>query len=77
MSPIVGVFPGQLSAIISLFLWNPSKAEPEKPLSLGNTVGLTKGGPVWRKHRGVEYPSPQMGMGRSEFLLLALLLYDS
>lgn len=52
VSPVTGVFPGQLSAITSLFLWNPSKAEPEKSLSLGNTVGLTEGGPVWGKPRG-------------------------
>lgn len=43
MSPVTGVFPAQLSAVISLFPWNPIKAEPKvAPLSLGNTVGLRK-----------------------------------
>lgn len=59
MSPVTGVLPGQLSTIVSLFPWDPIRAEPKKPLSLGNTVGLSKGGPVWGKHRGVKYPSPQ------------------
>lgn len=44
-------FPGQLSAVTSLFLWNPSQAESEKPLSLGITVGVTKGRLVWGKAR--------------------------
>lgn len=41
---VMGVFPGQLSAVTSLFLWNPSQAESEKPLSLGITVGKARRG---------------------------------
>lgn len=59
MSPVMGVFPAQLPAIISLFLWNLLlEAEPKKPL-LWETQWVSQ--KVDRcgegAERGVEYPS--------------------
>lgn len=80
----MGVFPAQLPAIISLFLWNLLlEAEPKKP-PLWETKWVSQ--KVDRcgegAERGVEYPSlrvtqsPDPRAGRSESLLLALLLCD-
>lgn len=59
VSPVMGVFPAQLPAIISLFLWNLLlQAEPKKP-PLWETQWVSQ--KVDRcgegAERGVEYPS--------------------
>lgn len=79
VSPVTGVFPAQLSAVISLFPWNPIKAEPKvAPLSLGNTVGLRKidwWGRTQRNPLRVKQ-NTALRVGKSGFLVLALLLCD-